>query len=196
MTQPRNRRADARRSRAAILDAATRVLDDDPDAGLEAVATAAGVTRQTVYAHFSSRERLLAAVVDRLTEETAAAIDAADLDAGPAADALLRLLDAAQRVAARHPGLVRKITSLPVSPPDDRERHEPVADRLKRVIRRGQDGGEFDDSLPPDWLATATVALAHAAGEEVTAGRLSDAEAATALRTSLLRVLGTRPATG
>ncbi|MFD0662573.1 hypothetical protein [Thermocatellispora tengchongensis] len=37
-----NRRADARRSRAAILDAALRLLDADPDAGVEAIAAAAG----------------------------------------------------------------------------------------------------------------------------------------------------------
>ncbi|MFE2932011.1 hypothetical protein [Streptomyces sp. NPDC059278] len=51
------------------------------------------VTRQSVYAHFRSREQLLPAIVDRITEEIIAAMDAADLHTGPAADALLRLLD-------------------------------------------------------------------------------------------------------
>ncbi|OEV21023.1 TetR family transcriptional regulator, partial [Streptomyces nanshensis] len=80
----RTRRADARRSRASILDAAIRLLNERPDASVEAVATAAGVTRQTVYAHFPSRERLLAATLDRLTERTAAAMAAAEPDSGPA----------------------------------------------------------------------------------------------------------------
>ncbi|WP_262402027.1 TetR family transcriptional regulator [Actinomadura sp. CNU-125] len=68
--------------------------DARPDAGVAAVATAAGVTRQTVYAHFPTRDRLLSGVLDHLTAATVAEMDAADLDTGPAAEALLRLLDA------------------------------------------------------------------------------------------------------
>lgn len=186
----RNRRADARRSRDAILDAATRVLDAEPDAGLGAVADAAGVTRQTVYAHFSSREQLLLAIAERLTEETAAAMDAAGLDAGPAADALMRLLDAAARTAERHPVLTRRISAAPLAPETEHERHEPVADRIRRVIERGRRGGEFDDRLPVGWLVAATIALAHAASEERQAGRMPGAVAEDALRAGLLRLLG------
>ncbi|MCC8247477.1 TetR/AcrR family transcriptional regulator [Saccharothrix luteola] len=185
----RNRRADARRSRAAILEAAVRLLDTNPDAGVEAVATAAGVTRQTVYAHFPSREKLLAAVVDHVTAEAVAAMDAADLDTGPAADALLRLLEAGQRTAGRHPVLMRAVAALPVAPEADHDRHAPVAERLARVIRRGREAGEFDDGLPLDWQIAVTVKLGHAASEEVDAGRLSEGEAARTLRTTLLRVL-------
>ncbi|MEV0664463.1 TetR/AcrR family transcriptional regulator [Actinomadura luteofluorescens] len=186
----RNRRADARRSRDAILDAATRVLDAEPDAGLGAVADAAGVTRQTVYAHFPSRERLLLAIAERLTEETVAAMDAADPDAGPAADALMRLLDAAAATAGRHPVLVRRISAVPVGPRVDHDRHAPVADRIRRVIERGRSGGEFDDRLPVGWLVAATIALAHAASEERQTGRVPGGAAEDALRASLLRLLG------
>ncbi|MEU4764260.1 TetR/AcrR family transcriptional regulator [Actinosynnema sp. NPDC023794] len=187
----RNRRADARRSRAAILGAAVRLLNGDPDAGVEAVATAAGVTRQTVYAHFPSREKLLAAVVDHVTEEAVEAMDAADLDTGPAADALLRLLEAGQRTAGRYPVLMRAVAALPVTPEADHDRHAPVTERLARVIRRGRETGEFDDGLPLDWQIAVTVKLGHAASEEVDAGRLWEEEAARTLRITLLRVLGT-----
>jgi AcrR family transcriptional regulator len=186
----RNRRADARRSREAILDAATRVLDAEPDAGLGAVADAAGVTRQTVYAHFPSRENLLLAVAERLTDRTVAAMDAVDLDAGPAADALVRLLDAAAREAERHPVLTRRISAVPVGPEADRDRHAPVADRIRRVIERGRRDGEFDDRLPVGWLVAVTITLAHAASEERQAGRMDGASAGDALRASLLRLLG------
>lgn len=186
----RNRRADARRSRASILDAAVEVLNADPDANVEAIAAAAGVTRQTVYAHFPSREQLLAGVLDRVTEEAVAAMDTVDLDAGPAAVVLLRLLDASSRTAGRYPVLLQKISSLAVSPQADRERHASVADRLKRVIQHGQATGEFDNRLSPDWLVTVTVKLGHAASEEVDAGRMSTTTATEVLHTSLLRVLG------
>ncbi|MEU4639608.1 TetR/AcrR family transcriptional regulator [Micromonospora sp. NPDC023814] len=190
MTSSPKRRADALRSRAAVLDAAVRLLSAHPDASVEAVASAAGVTRQTVYAHFSSRQQLLAAVLDRVTEEVVAAMDAADTDTGPAADALLRMLDVSAREAGKYRGLLQAISALPVSPQADQERHAPVADRLGRVVRRGQEAGEFDDRLPADWFVAVVVKLGHAASEEADAGRMSEADATAALRTSLLRVLG------
>ncbi|MEV7797380.1 TetR/AcrR family transcriptional regulator [Streptomyces sp. NPDC087512] len=185
-----NRRADARRSRAAILDAATRVLNAEPDASLETIASAAGVTRPTVYAHFPSREQLLLAVVERITHEAVAAMDAADLDTGPAADALMRMLDAGAQVTGRYPALVQLLSAHPVSPKADHDRHTPVADRIRRVIQRGRQTGEFDDRLPVDWLVTATIRLGHAASEEPDAGRLPAPAARDALRISLLRMLG------
>ncbi|HVC35581.1 MAG TPA: TetR/AcrR family transcriptional regulator, partial [Chloroflexota bacterium] len=54
--------------------------------------SAAGVTRQTVYAHYASRELLLGAVSDRARAEAIAAVDAAALDEDPPAVALARLL--------------------------------------------------------------------------------------------------------
>lgn len=55
----RRRRADAERSNAAILDAAAGVLAQRPQASIEEIAKAAGISRQTVYAHFPAREVLL-----------------------------------------------------------------------------------------------------------------------------------------
>lgn len=186
---PRRRRADADRSRSAILTAASTLLAHRPDSSVEAVAEAAGVTRQTVYAHFASRDALVAAVVDRITDETVAAIAAAELDTGPAADALLRLIDTSWQIAERYP-----LLQQPIALTGERARHEPVTDRLERVIRRGQEAGEFDRTLPVTWLSAATIALGHAAGEAVGSGRLTTVEATTALRSSLLRLLGVRDA--
>jgi AcrR family transcriptional regulator len=186
----RTRRADAVRSRAAVLDAAAAMLDDRPDASVEAIAAAAGVTRQTVYAHFPSREKLLYAVLDRITEEAVAAMDAAEPDAGPAADALLRMLDAAAGPPGRHGALLQRIGALPVSADEDRTRHTPVADRIEAVLRRGRRGGEFDTGLPVPWLVTGVIALAHAAGAERAAGRLTAPAARKALHESVLRLVG------
>ncbi|ORT59404.1 TetR/AcrR family transcriptional regulator [Streptomyces sp. CB03238] len=187
------RRADAERSRAAILDAAVRLLAGQPDAGMGAIAAEAGVTRQTVYAHFASRDDLLAAVADRVTEEATAAMDAAELDEGPASAALLRLLDIGWRSFAQHPVLLQAGRASPMGE-RERARHEPVTDRLVRLIRRGQAAGEFDPGASPAWLAAATIALGHAAGDEVGAGRMSLDEASAAVRTAVLRTLGARAA--
>lgn len=52
-------RRDATENRAALLSAARLVLNDDPDASLEAIATAAGLSRRSVYGHFANRDELL-----------------------------------------------------------------------------------------------------------------------------------------
>ncbi|MFD7560356.1 TetR/AcrR family transcriptional regulator [Streptomyces sp. NPDC059835] len=189
-TPGRRLRADAERSRAAILDAATRLLSEQPDAGLGAIATQAGVTRQTVYAHFSSREDLVGAVVDRVTQEATAAMDAAELDAGPASAAVLRLIDIGWQTFERHSALLRAAALTATEGGGAGADHEPVTDRLLRLIERGQRAGEFDPNLSPAWLVAATIALGHAAGEEADAGRIPRDEAAAALRTSVLRTLG------
>ncbi|TDC77347.1 TetR/AcrR family transcriptional regulator [Actinomadura sp. 7K507] len=192
-SQARKRRADAQRSAASIVGAAVQVLNDDPDASMEAIARAAGVTRQTVYAHFPSRERLLQALLDHVTSEAVTAIDAADIDSGPAMDALFRLLEASDRSAGRYPVLLQTLGAMRLDQSADAQLHAPVADRLRRILRRGQEAGEFDRQLSTDWLIAATINLGHAAGEAVGDGRLSKPEADHALRTSLLRILTPGP---
>lgn len=180
----RRRRADADRSRTAILAAAVALLDEQPDASLERIAEAANVTRQTVYAHFSSRDALLNAVLDQLTAETLTAIDALNLDEGPALSSVLRLIDLAWRAFERHPLLLH----LPQTGAQD-ERHDPVTDRFERLIRRGQHTGEITRDLPAQWLVTTLIALGHAAGESVAAGRVSARTANKTLHTTITRVL-------
>jgi AcrR family transcriptional regulator len=151
------------------------------------IARAAGVSRQTVYAHFPSREALLNAVVEQATAEVTAALDGAGLDRVPPAAALIRLLDAGWQVAARYPFLWH----LPaVSPDHDAARHGPVLDRLLEVIRRGQETGDFDPTLSPAWLLTAALALGRAAEDEVKAGRMTINEASHAVHHSFLRLFG------
>src|ERR1700691_968729 len=99
---PTRRRSDARRSIDAILNAARTVLGERPDASMEEIATAAGVTRQTVYAHFPSRDALIAALLHAAGAETVAAMDAARLDTVTPAEAVRRYLDIGWEVICRH----------------------------------------------------------------------------------------------
>jgi AcrR family transcriptional regulator len=183
----RRQRADARRSIVAILDSATRVLSSQPEASVEDVAKAAGVSRQTVYAHFPSREALLDAVIKRAAAEATAAFDTASLDQAPPAQALIRLLDAGWQVAGRYPFLWHQPQ---VSPGEDAERHGPIMDRLLAVIRRGQGSGDFDPGLSPEWLLAAGLALGRAAEDEVKGGRMTIEEATSAVHRSFLRLFG------
>jgi AcrR family transcriptional regulator len=159
---------------------------------VEDIARAAGVSRQTVYAHFPTREALLDAVVEHATAEVTAAFDTAGLDDLPPAAALVRLLDAGWQVTARYPF----VWHLPaVSAEQDASRHAPVLDRMLELIRRGQESGDLDATLPPGWLLTASLALGRAAEEEVKAGRMTIEDAARAVHHSFLRLLGVADST-
>jgi AcrR family transcriptional regulator len=192
----RQRRADAQRNVDAILDAAVALLGRRPEAGMDDVAAAAGVARQTVYAHFRSRQALLDAVVDRITADVTTALDAVDLERGSAVAALRRWLDTAWGLLERYPVLLTP--AMPVTPPEqDLQRHEPVTAGLLALIRRGQRTGEFDRHLSPEWLTAVTIAVGHAAGQEVAAGRMTTQQAGDAYTTAVLRTYGAdRPARG
>lgn len=58
-----SRRRDATANRAALLSAAQSVLAADPNASLDAIAQAAGLSRRALYGHFADRESLLREVI-------------------------------------------------------------------------------------------------------------------------------------
>lgn len=187
---PRRRRADARRSIEAIVAAGRVLLAESPDTSMEDVAAAAGLSRQTVYAHFTSREALLHAVLDAAAGEALAAID--DLDACPPADALIRFLDVGWQ-------LIRQLFPLLMDPAlmqavrqDGPDPHDAFFARLESLISRGQECGDFDRGLSPAWLATAIVGIWHAAADQVRAGRMTTEQSAEALRESALRICAAR----
>jgi AcrR family transcriptional regulator len=184
----RRRRSDARRSIDAILNAARAVLETRPDASMEDIAITAGVTRQTVYAHFPSRDTLIAALLHAAGAETIAAIDAARLDTLPPADALRQFLDIGWQLIRRHPHLIGP--ALTQDPPGSNDPHHAGTARLEQIIRRGQRAGDFDRALPANWLTAAILGLFRTAAEQVAAGRLTTSKAARMLLGSTLRVCG------
>jgi AcrR family transcriptional regulator len=184
----RRQRSDARQSIAAVLDAAVQVLADRPDASMDEIARAAGVSRQTVYAHFPSRDALIDAVIKRASAEFTGLLDGLDLDQAPPAQALTRLLDVGWQVAARYPFLWLQPA---VDSGRDAERHAPVLDRMLGIVRRGQASGDFDASVPANWLLSASLALGRATEDEVKAGRMTIEQATQAMHQSVLRLLGT-----
>jgi AcrR family transcriptional regulator len=184
----RRRRSDARRSIDAILNAADTVLGERPDASMEDIATAAGVTRQTVYAHFPSRDALIDALLSAAGAETIAAFDAACLDTLAPADALRQFLDIGWQLIRRNPHLLGP--ALTRNPPGSNDHHPAGVARLEEIIRRGQRAGDFDRTLPATWLTAAILGLFGTAAEQVAAGRLSTSKAATMVLESTLRLCG------
>jgi AcrR family transcriptional regulator len=170
----RRRRSDARRSIDAIINAARTILSERPDASMEEVAAAAGVTRQTVYAHFPSRDALIAALLHAAGAETA--------------EALRRYLDIGWELIRRNPHLLAP--ALTGNPPGSNDRHLAGTARLEQIIRRGQRIGDFDRTLSAAWLTAAIIGLFQAAAEQVAAERLTASKAAALLLESTLRLCG------
>lgn len=176
---------------SAILDAATRVLNQDQDAAMADIARAAGVTRQTVYAHYPTRQILLDAVIDHLTADLATLLAQARPHEGPPAQALTRLLDIGWELVDRYPLLLRLSESS--SPHDSQQRHQPVLTQFENLILRGQHSGDFDPDVPAAWLTTAAVALTDTAAAHLATSRLTPEQARTLSRQAILRVLRPDP---
>lgn len=92
---PRGRHKEAARNDARIFEAARRVLTVHPDAPVSAVGAEAGVGKSALYRRYPSKERLLQAVAEDLTEKLVEVIVTAHgrLDRGePGADVLAAFL--------------------------------------------------------------------------------------------------------
>lgn len=181
------RRADAERSIARIVAAARTCLGRDPDATIDDVAKAAGVGRMTLYGHFRNRAELIeAALADamRAGDETLSAVDLG----GDARDALTRLLESSWALVAESAALLQAAQGvLPAG--RLRELHAVPAERVERLVRRGQHEGAFRTDLPTVWLVSAVHYLLKGAAQEQRAGRLDTADVPHILTASVQSLL-------
>lgn len=173
----------------SILGSAVELLNERPGASVEELAAAAGVTRQTVYAHYSSREALISAAIDHVTSRAVAEMDAANVEDRPATEALVRMAHAGWKTYLRYPRLLQMAA---LNPEGDRRRHDPVREQLERVITRGQSTSDIDPDLPTSWLATLAMTLGHAAAEDIANKRITSDEATHAIEKTLLRIVQRR----
>lgn len=169
-----------------ILDAAIELLGHRPEASMDDIAVVAGVARQTVYAHYPSRQALIIAIVERITAQAVEALGGIDADAGTATDALRAWLEESWRLMRRYPILLT--SAIAAVDGDADEQHAPIVAALLPILQRGRDSGEFDTAQPVRWQVTAIIALGHAAGREAAAGRMSITRAGAAFRDAALRV--------
>ena len=170
------RQAVANRNVEAILDGAERLLGRREQVSISAVAAEAGVSRPTVYARFPDRERLLEAVVERAVRGAMAAIESAEPDRGPAAEALQRLLAASWEELARHEDIARA-SAAALGADAMRRAHDVARAAIRSLVERGRREGSFRHDVPANWLVTSCLALIHAGAETVRADEL-DSDAA------------------
>ena len=147
---PRAPRRDAAENRVAILDAAISELNHDPDASLETIASAAGLSRRSIYGHFSTRDELVAELNDRGIARVTAAL------------APIRHSDA--RIALALVGArlwsevedVRVTAQLAIRGPRREivgKGLEPVRRGVLDLVRQGVEAGQLRTDIEPGTLA-------------------------------------------
>ena len=175
-------RRDATENRAALLAAARVVLNRDPDAGLDAIAAEAGLTRRAVYGHFANRDALLKELVTTGTARVANALATVDHP-----EPLVRLALIASRMW-HEVDAVRVMTLFAVRGPFQRlvaEQLRPVRAQLLTAVRDGARHGVRTD-IAPETLARLIEGAAIAVLDEATRTRIS---ATTGRRLAMLTVL-------
>lgn len=134
----------ARIADAALVSFADRGYEAT---SLDALAAGLGLTKQTILHHFGSKERLLAAVVERSAVELAEALEGALPRAQPGFGHVEALVRAVFRLAARRPallGLLREVSRLG-PPPATRlaEVLEPLVERARTYLEAEMAGGRM-----------------------------------------------------
>lgn len=147
-------RADARRNRRRLLDAAIElILEVGGEPSRDAVAQRASVGIGTLYRHFPEQQHLLRAValdvLDRTIKEGEIALAESD-DGGKA---LHRYMHAAIDIGL---GAVNIVHPL-IDSPDWPDREAAARDVLDRLVDAAQRDGAIGDDVTADDLALATI---------------------------------------
>jgi AcrR family transcriptional regulator len=184
---PRARRADARRNIEAILDAAIACLADDPEASMAEIAARAGVGRVTLYGHFKTRAELIEAVLARTTAQAHETLDAVDVS-GDIYAVVARLIAASWLIVNQFRFV---LTAAQRELPAEciRGAHDGVLGPVQALIERGQRAGAFRTDLPLTWLTSLSMNVMHGAASDVSAGRLTAADAPSVITATMLAAL-------
>ncbi len=154
-----------------VLRSAAALLTHKATATLDEVARAAGISRATLHRHFAGREALVRALEALGIEECEAALDAARLEDGPAADAVRRLVRELEPAAGLLSFLYTENQLF-----EGEEQNEGWArldERISALFRRGQLSGEFRIDLTPAWLTEALFGLIASGAYVVLSGRVA-----------------------
>ncbi|MFB7951836.1 TetR/AcrR family transcriptional regulator [Streptomyces sp. NPDC056045] len=184
-------RADAERTVRAILEAAERVLSENPAASMERIAEAAGVARTTVHRRFASRDALITALATWATQQFREAVEAARPDTAPPAVALYQATANVLRVKVSW-GFA--MGAFPTDAPEVERVHAEVLARCAQLFTRLRDVGLLRPDTDPDWARRVYYALIHEAAAEAPDTDAAVDALATRVVDTLLHGLGTRPA--
>ncbi|NKY32441.1 TetR/AcrR family transcriptional regulator [Nocardia speluncae] len=149
-------RADAERTVRAILDAAERVLGQNPNATLEQIAEAAGVARTTVHRRFASREDLIRVMAIEAWRRMDAAVDAARPHTAPP---LVALHQATANVIAIKHGAAYALDRVGPAEGEVAEIRAAVFGKCDAAFRRARAEGVLPAEANLEWVRRVYLAL-------------------------------------
>ncbi|MEU7473530.1 helix-turn-helix domain-containing protein [Streptomyces sp. NPDC044984] len=155
-TAGRSLRADAERSVRAILEAAERVLAEEPGASMEQIAAAAGVARTTIHRRFANRQALIEALASSAARQLARAVDDGRPDTAPPLVAMHRITANVLQVKSAW-AFALELAADPDS--EAAALHQDIARRCIAVLKRAQDDKLIDEAADLDWVRRVYYAL-------------------------------------
>jgi AcrR family transcriptional regulator len=171
----------------ALLRAAATVLAARPAASMEDVARAVGISRATLFRRFPSRSALVGALCRQAVEAFVAATEPDDGEG--AADCVAALRD----LVARLVPIGDRYGLMATQPLDDLVERELLhraaagEERVRALVRRGQEDGSFRVDVDPEWVLTAVTWLIVGAADGVRLGRLAPARIEAQVTDTVLR---------
>lgn len=141
-------------TKARVLDAALASFGGRgyEATSLDAIAAGLGITKQSILYHFSSKEGLLSAVIDRSAVELAEVLEGAIADAGDGFARVEAVVRSVFRLAARRPELlnfVREVTRLgPPAATRLTTTLEPLLGRAASFLEAEMDAGNMRRQEP------------------------------------------------
>jgi AcrR family transcriptional regulator len=164
-TEPAGLRADARRNRERVLEAARETFAvQGVDAPMSAIARRAGVGVATLYRRFPTREALVTAAFAEQLALCAAAFDEAlaDPDPGHGLYALLEKVCTTQ--ATDHGFSAVFLARFPDALDYDHER-DCAEERLAQLVQRAREAGQLRDDFDPADITLLLLANSGLAGQ-------------------------------
>lgn len=158
-----------------ILDGAASVLAQRPDATLQSIAKAAGVSRTTIFNKYATREALLEALAIDTLERIGAAM--ARVPSSADADPIRVLTEVTQMLMQLGPrtGLLRVVPGWG----NGLDQHwQQAVTPLAIYITELQSHGHLRGDQPARWLTASYIGLLFAAWDEISAGELGVNQAA------------------
>ena len=148
------RRADARRSRRQLLDAAIElILEIGGEPPRDAIAVRAGLGIGTLYRHFPDRQMLLHAVVLDVLNRTIEAGNAAIVESATGGEALRHYMHATIDTDLGVVNIVRSLLDTPLWP----DQQTAARDMLTRLVERARRDRAIEDGVTPTDIALATI---------------------------------------
>lgn len=164
-TEQRVLRADARRNRARILDAAALAFAEGGiDVGVAEIARRAGVGTGTLFRHFATKHELLVAVMLDRTEEMRASLLAARAEPDPWT-ALVRVLSEGAEVHARDRCFKSLKTAELMSEPAVQAVSEELFVHFREIVERAQAAGVLRDDVVMEDLPQLIDAIGNVAAQ-------------------------------